>query len=93
MLAESKIVSIDTNNFYVFSSRNYNSYSICDNEEKQFIHQKPIKILKNRMKMRNRSIQQEFKDKHEKEGRVRVFKVIEGRGGKGDFLALLLEHG
>ena len=45
---------------------------------------KPVKILKNRKKLRDKSRTQEKKDK------VKLSKIIEGRGGKGDFLALLL---
>ena len=43
--------------------------------------------MKNRTKLRNKSRQQIKKE------RVKVFKTINGKGGRGDFIALLLEHG
>jgi len=43
-------------------------------------------MAKNRLKLKKR---EKSINGHEK---GKVFKVIEGKGGKGDFLALLLEH-
>jgi hypothetical protein len=87
VLSEARMLLINWHSFYVFSSRHFQAYLVNQNEEKEFSHQKPMKVLKNRLKMRSKGSRPEKKEK------MRVFKIIEGKGGKGDFLALLLEHG
>lgn len=61
---------------------------IYENEEKQFTNMKPLKIMKNRMKLKGRSSQHLVHKERNK-----VYKVVEGKGGKGDFVCLILEQG
>ena len=62
-------------------------YCLIENDEKKFNHKKPQKVLKSRLKLKQRQKQ------HIMNQKVKVLKIFEGQGGKGDFICIVYEHG
>lgn len=79
---DSKILTVDPTNFVVYNCRSFKAYCLCSNEEREFDNVKPMKILKNRNKLRRPSMPSS-KEKS------KVYKVIDGKGGVGNFVCIL----
>ena len=61
---------------------------MIENEEKKFSNNNPAKVLKSRLKLKQRHRQHVAMTE-----KARVLKVFEGQGGKGDFICIVYDHG